>query len=83
MTNKIFNNIKQKGKLFCLMAVILLSLAVSSCATVQPWERGVLSKPTIILEKNPIEKGIQLHHLEYREGSSGATGLQSGGCGCG
>jgi hypothetical protein len=65
------------------VAFILLGIFLSGCTTVQPWERGRLSKKIMIFDDNPIEKGILEHHIEYREGSSGATGSQSGGCGCG
>lgn len=64
-----------------LIGVVVLLL--SSCTTVQPWERGSLSDPLMIIDQNPIDKGIQLHYIEYKEGSTGATGSQSGGCGCG
>lgn len=66
--------------------IIILSLFllfVTSCATVQPWQRGELSDPIMIFDENPIDKGIEEHHLDYREGSVGGTGAQSGGCGCG
>lgn len=65
---------------------ILLLLTLSSllgCAAVQPWERESLSDPIMIFDENPVEKGILEHHLDYREGSVGGTGAQSGGCGCG
>lgn len=71
----------KKYKLIIIAGLVIIGL--SSCVTVEPWEREQLSKPIMIMDKNPIEKGIQIHHLEYREGSSGATGSQSGGCGCG
>jgi hypothetical protein len=71
-------------KLFIFLSLIVTSLFVfTSCTTVEPWERGGLSDPIMIMDENPIDKGIQLHHLEYREGSAGGTGAQSGGCGCG
>lgn len=66
--------------------IIILSLFLlflTSCATVQPWQRGELSDPIMIFDENPIDKGIEEHHLDYREGSVGGTGAQSGGCGCG
>ncbi len=56
---------------------------LQSCVVVQPWERETLSDPIMIFDENSIDKGIQEHHIDYREGSSGATGAQSGGCGCG
>jgi uncharacterized lipoprotein YajG len=66
---------------------ILLLLAAASllygCATVQPWEKESLSDPIMIIDENPINAGIQEHFLDYREGAEGATGLESGGCGCG
>lgn len=71
----------KKYKLVIIAGLVIIGL--SSCVTVEPWEREQLSKPIMIMDKNPIEKGIQIHHLEYREGSAGATGAQSGGCGCG
>ena len=64
-------------KLLMLFVLLLLS----GCATVQPWEREGLSDP--IMDENAIEAGQKEHHLDYREGTKGATGAQSGGCGCG
>lgn len=63
--------------------LILLAPLAASCVVVQPWEREGLSDPIMIFDENPIDKGILEHHIDYREGSSGATGSQSGGCGCG
>lgn len=65
--------------------LILLSILITwvGCARVQPWQREDLSDPIMIFDENPIEKGIREHPLDYREGSTGGTGAQSGGCGCG
>ena len=62
---------------------IFLSLLISSCAAVKPWEREGLADPIMIIDENPIDAGIKEHFIDYREGSEGATGAQSGGCGCG
>jgi hypothetical protein len=74
MTRRIF--------VFLLLGLLLLSVS-GGCARVQPWQREDLSDPIMIFDENPIEKGIKEHPLDYREGSSGGTGSQSGGCGCG
>lgn len=66
-----------------LVAASLLAMDLTGCATVQPWERATLSDPMMVFDENPIQKGILEHHLDYREGSVGATGAQGGGCGCG
>lgn len=63
--------------------LIFSSLVLTGCVTVQPWEREKLSDPIMIINENPLEKGMFEHHIDYREGSTGATGAQSGGCGCG
>ena len=66
---------------------ILLLLGAASllcgCATVKPWEKEGLSDPIMIIDENPINAGIKEHYLDYREGAEGATGAESGGCGCG
>lgn len=67
-------------KMFLLFIIVLVT---TSCTMVQPWERERLADPIMILNSDPIEKGIRVHHLNHREGSTGATGAQSGGCGCG
>lgn len=62
----------------------LLALpALTSCAMVKPWQRGDLADPIMIFDENPIDSGVREHYLDYREGSVGGTGAQSGGCGCG
>jgi len=66
-----------------LFGFIFLFLLLSGCATVRPWHRESLSDPIMIMDENPIDSGIKQHYLDYREGSVGATGEQSGGCGCG
>ncbi len=76
---------KNKSKKAILLIFSLFSIGIipQSCVTVQPWEREELISPIMMFDENPIDKGIQLHHIDHREGSSGATGSQSGGCGCG
>lgn len=64
--------------------IMLLAIsALTSCAAVQPWQKGELADPKMIFDENPIEAGIKEHYLDYREAAVGATGAQSGGCGCG
>ena len=69
-------------KILAVFITILIS-GLTSCAAVQPWQKGELADPIMIFDENPIDAGINEHYLDYREGSSGGTGAQSGGCGCG
>lgn len=66
-----------------LLAILLVCIATQGCETVKPWEKEFLSDPNMMFDENPIEKGIKLHYQMIREGSTGANGAQSGGCGCG
>ncbi len=66
------------------LAILFFALLFSSgCATVHPWQREGLADPIMIIDENPIDAGIKQHYLDYREGSVGGTGEQTGGCGCG
>lgn len=69
-----------KTRILLLLAAALL---LSGCATVKPWEKEGLSDPIMIIDENPINAGIKEHYIDYREGAEGATGAESGGCGCG
>ena len=65
------------------LILIISTFFTSGCQTVQPWERERLSNPNMIFDEDPVLKGIENHFLYIREGSEGADGAQSGGCGCG
>ena len=66
-----------------ILFILISSVLVSGCQTVQPWERERLSNPNMIFDEDPVLKGIENHFLYIREGSEGGDGAQSGGCGCG
>lgn len=66
-----------------IILLMYASALLSGCAAVQPWEREGLADPIMIFDENYIDSGIREHYLDYREGSIGGTGAQSGGCGCG
>lgn len=64
-----------------LIGIFVLA-TLSACAVVPQYEREYLSDPILIFDENPLGKGMQEHYRDYREGSSGGTGAQAGGCGC-
>lgn len=70
-------------KIFLMSMVIFSAVYYSGCTVVKPIERERLADPNMIFDENPIEQGIQNHYLYIREGSQGADGAKSGGCGCG
>lgn len=60
----------------------LLSLSVTSCTAVKPYEKTYLNDSEMILGNRTVEK-TEANFLLYREGTSGANGGKNGGgCGC-
>jgi len=74
---------KKINWLTLILAILLLIILLSSCTTVQPWQREILSEPVMKLDENPIDKAHHEHYKTFHEGSIGGTGSQGGGCGCG
>jgi hypothetical protein len=60
----------------------LLLLALTSCSTVQPWERDVLARPEMSLDTAPLDAAVDDHIYFSKEASSGGRGFGGGGCGC-
>jgi len=67
-------------KKVCLL--VLIGMALTACASVQPWERDVLARPEMSLDANPLDAAIDDHIYFSKEASSGGRGFGGGGCGC-
>jgi hypothetical protein len=65
-----------------LLALALLCLTASGCATVKPWQKEMLADPVMSFESHTREAARELHWIEAREGSTGGTGSSGGGCAC-
>jgi len=65
---------------FVLLATSSLSLA--SCATVSPYEREDLSRPSMDSSREAGEAGFHAHVNDSREGATGGNSTTGGGCGC-
>jgi type IV pilus biogenesis protein CpaD/CtpE len=68
-------------------SALLLAVAagLAGCTTlepVQPWQKGVLSKPEMRLAGDPLEQAFNEHVYASREGAAGGNGANGGGCGC-
>ncbi len=49
---------------------------------VKPYERQNLADPIMAANRHPVSSAYLLHVHEAREGSRGAAGSGSAGCGC-
>ena len=65
-----------------LFVVILFSVVATGCARVKPYERELLTKPTMTFQPDPHKDVLDNHMLEAREGAAGGYGSAGGGCGC-
>ncbi|MBI5609426.1 MAG: DUF4266 domain-containing protein [Deltaproteobacteria bacterium] len=65
----------------CVILLILLAILATSCVTVQPWQRGILSEPAMEL-KPRIGGDFHNHVRQVREAAIGGEGGAGGGCGC-
>ncbi len=64
------------------LLLVLLTLPLWGCVTVQPQQRAVLADPIMQFEGDPVV-AAQVHHaIDNREGSFGGSGVAGGGCGC-
>ncbi len=59
-----------------------LMWALAGCATVAPYERERLAGRDMQLDPDADASSGASHATAYREGSTGAVGASSGGCGC-
>lgn len=65
-----------------LLILLLLSMFLSSCVAVKPYEKVNINDPDMALSFRKDKKFEITFHV-YREGASGANGGKSGGgCGC-
>ncbi|MGH1536714.1 MAG: DUF4266 domain-containing protein [Gammaproteobacteria bacterium] len=65
-----------------IFVLIVFSMFIVSCTSVSPWERGILAKPEMAWEPDPLMGQLQEHVYFSKEGSSGGYGAGGGGCGC-
>jgi hypothetical protein len=61
---------------------LIFSVLLCGCETVQPWERGTLSKQEMQWQGDVMEANLRDQIHASKEASSGGTGAAGGGCGC-
>jgi len=67
------------------LAWALVAAMVTGCATTappQPWEKGVLARPEMQFDADPLDTKITQHIYTSKEAATGGYGAGGGGCGC-
>ena len=71
---------------FCrTLLIVAATFALCGCSLVQPvqpWEKGILAKPEMTFEVDPLDAKFSEHIYSSKEGASGGYGVGGGGCGC-
>ncbi len=65
-----------------MLAACLQLSACASITPVQPWQKGILAKPEMTFAGDNIGNEFNEHIYSSREGASGGSGANGGGCGC-
>ena len=67
-----------------MLLLLVLSLCLDACSVigVKPWQREYMARPTMQLDKDPVESSIDDHIYFSKEASSGGRVFGGGGCGC-
>ena len=60
---------------------VLITLILTGCSQVQPWERGYLAKQEMAWDSDPLERALNDHFFS-KEASSGGNIAAGGSCGC-
>lgn len=60
----------------------VISILLSGCVTVQPWDRGTLAREDMQLVSDAMQNSLEDHTYFSKEASSGGRGFGGGGCGC-
>jgi hypothetical protein len=60
----------------------LAILLLTSCESVQPWERGTLARPEMQLSQDQLGDALYDQVYYSKEASSGGAGAAGAGCGC-
>jgi hypothetical protein len=68
-----------------VLRILPAVLALGGCGLiqpVQPWEKGMLSRPEMTFETDRLDAAFTEHVYFSKEASSGGSGVGGGGCGC-
>ena len=64
------------------VAIVFITLLFSACTHVNPYDKEGLATTKMLNPAFSAEQAFESHVHPIREGSFGATGGFSGGCGC-
>ena len=73
------------ARLAALTALAACAATTAGCGAITPvqaWEKGLLARPEMLIEGDPLEARYNEHIYASKEAASGGSGVGGGGCGC-
>jgi hypothetical protein len=61
---------------------VVIATQLMACSTVKPWERDVMARRSMSLDKNPMFLAMDDHVYFSKEAAAGGRTFDGGGCGC-
>lgn len=71
-----------RWKVLGVLVATVLTVGLSGCVSVAPYQREYLAGPAMNAEMEDGESEFQAHVFDSREGATGGHGSTGGGCGC-
>ena len=65
-----------------ILTVTAAALMLCACEAVRPWQRGMLARPEMQLDPNPLQTSLYEQIYFSKEASSGGMKTAGAGCGC-
>lgn len=68
-----------------MLLTLLAALSSTACSHFEgpkPWEKGLLAKPEMTMETDPLDARFTQHIYSSKEAATGGYGVGGGGCGC-
>ena len=76
------DSISKKAKLSPWLLTVVVFIAGCQSYGVKPWERDILSRPSMEFGNGILDLTMDDHFYFSKEGTSGGRGFSGGGCGC-
>jgi len=76
------SKISSRLRVVMVTGVLTVISGCSSIEPVQPWEKGILSRPEMTFNTDSLDTAFTEHVYFSKEAASGGAGVGGGGCGC-
>lgn len=82
MVSPFSSNVRSSLRTACAVVCLVAAAASSGCVTVRPEDKEFLAHPAMTFGARGESDGQEAHVLGNREGTTGGSVVQGGGCGC-